>query len=43
MEIVNKEVDPPNRKCINANPEEKWKCLMAPYLMDFIDVPMLIV
>ncbi len=43
MLFANEEVDPPNTKCVEVNPNEKWKCLMAPYLMDYIDVPMFLV
>jgi hypothetical protein len=43
MKITNVEVDPPNTKCVEANPNEKWKCLMAPYLTDFLDIPIFFV
>jgi hypothetical protein len=43
MEIVNIEVDPINSKCVAANPDEKWKCIMSPYLIDYIDVPLFFV
>jgi hypothetical protein len=43
MPLANVEVDPPNTQCVEANPNEKWKCLMAPYLIDFIAIPLFFV
>jgi pimeloyl-ACP methyl ester carboxylesterase len=43
MQIVNFEVDPVNSKCVTANPINKCKCLMAPYLLEYIDVPLFFV
>jgi hypothetical protein len=43
MQIANVETDPVNSKCVEANPDEKWKCLMAPYLINYIDVPVFFV
>ncbi len=43
MEITNNETDPPNRKCVKDYQDEKWKCLMAQYLINYIDIPIFIV
>lgn len=43
MQIANVEVDPINSKCVAANPDSKWKCLMSPYLVDYIDIPLFFV
>lgn len=41
--IVDVESDPINSECVKANPNEKWKCLMSPYLIDHIKVPLFFV
>lgn len=28
---ANVEVDPINKECVEDNPDEKWKCLLAEY------------
>lgn len=43
MQIVNVEVNPPNKKCVQANPDNKWKCLFAEHLVEYTDVPIFFV
>lgn len=40
MIISNTEVEPINSRCVAANPDEKWKCLMSAYLIEYIDIPL---
>jgi hypothetical protein len=37
---VNIEVAPPNTQCVEAHEDEIWKCLMSPYLLPHIHVPL---
>lgn len=37
------EWDPPNKACVAANQNEKWKCLMAQYIIPFVKSPIFII
>jgi hypothetical protein len=43
MAINNVEVDPINTKCVNDHLTEKWKCLICSIVVDYIDVPLVII
>jgi hypothetical protein len=32
-------MDPLNQGCVDNHSDEKWKCLMAQYLIPHIDIP----
>lgn len=38
--VVDVETVPPNHEC---QEDEEWKCLMLPYLLKYIDVPLFII
>lgn len=37
MKITNKEVDPVNEACVDANVNYKWRCLMSQFLLTYIE------
>ena len=43
MQLVNVESDPPNKKCVINNFNQKWKCLFEKYLVKYIDAPIFFV
>ncbi len=39
MNYSNAEVDPIQSQCVADFPNDKWKCLFAEYLVNYIEVP----
>jgi hypothetical protein len=40
MKISNDEIDPPIPECVQAYPNEKWRCMFAQYQFPFIRTPL---
>lgn len=43
MWVANHDEDPINQNCLNDHANEKWKCLMPEYLLEYVKVPVFFV
>lgn len=39
---VNIEADPITTECVEDNPDEKWKCLLPEYVIQYVKTPVFV-